>query len=47
MPMHYSKYEMHRVSEDISRRGLNLPSFPDLIQEELDYIVKSVLEYDL
>lgn len=47
MPMHYSKYEMHRVAEDISRRGINLPSFPDLTQEELDYIVQSVLDYDL
>jgi perosamine synthetase len=47
MPMHYSKYEMHRVSEDISRRGINLPSFPDLTQEELDYIVESILNYAL
>jgi perosamine synthetase len=47
MPMHYSKYQMHRVCEDISRRGINLPSFPDLTQEELDYIVESVLNYAL
>lgn len=47
MPMYSSKYEMHRVCEDISRRGINLPSYPDLTQEQLDYIVNTILDYDL
>jgi len=47
MPMHHSKYEMHKVSEDISRRGINLPSYPDLTEEQLEYICESILRYEL
>jgi len=47
MPMHYSKYEMHKISEDIGRRGINLPSYPDLTEEQLEYICESILSYEL
>jgi len=46
MPMYSKKYEMHRVAEDISRRGFNIPSFPDLTMEELNYISDTILSYE-
>jgi perosamine synthetase len=32
MPMYARKYEHHPVAEDLARRGVNLPSWPDLEQ---------------
>ena len=46
MPMYSKKYEMHKVAEDISRRGFNIPSYPDLTIEELDYISNTILNYE-
>ena len=45
MPMYSLKYESNPVAEDISRRGINLPSYPDLTKNELDYIIDSCLSY--
>lgn len=45
MPMYSHRYQSHRVSEDISRRGFNIPSYPDLTEYELQYICKTLLEY--
>ncbi|NJM94422.1 MAG: DegT/DnrJ/EryC1/StrS aminotransferase family protein [Cytophagales bacterium] len=38
MPMFASRYERHPHSESISLRGMNLPSYPDLGEADLDYI---------
>lgn len=46
MPMYSKKYEMHKVAEDISRRGFNIPSYPDLTETELDYISDTILNYE-
>ena len=46
MPMYSKKYEMHKVAEDISGRGFNIPSYPDLTIEELDYISNTILSYE-
>ena len=46
MPMYSKKYEMHKVAEDISRRGINIPSYPDLTIEELNYISDTILSYE-
>lgn len=45
MPMYSIRYQKHSVAEDISLRGINLPSFPLLSEEELSYICKSIREY--
>jgi perosamine synthetase len=43
MPMYCDKYEMHKISELIHRTGFNLPSYPALTDEQIDYISDSVL----
>jgi len=46
MPMYSHKYQSHKVAEDISRRGFNLPSYPDLTKEQLEYISNTILSYE-
>ena len=46
MPMYSHRYQSHKVAEDISRRGFNIPSFPDLTMEELNYISDTILSYE-
>ena len=43
MPMYSFRYQSHKVSEDISRRGFNIPSYPDLTESELECICKTLL----
>ncbi|GHS94052.1 hypothetical protein FACS1894139_15890 [Planctomycetales bacterium] len=45
MPMYSSKYESLPVAEDISHRGINLPSYPALNEEDVKYICGKVREY--
>jgi|TARA_R110000765_G_scaffold223899_1_gene327976 perosamine synthetase len=42
MPIYSSKYEMHRVSEEIHRKGFNIPSYPELTNEQVLYIAESI-----
>ncbi len=42
MPMYSSQYQRHRVAEDIGWRGINLPSYPDLTEEQIKYICKTM-----
>lgn len=44
MPMYYAQYQTHKNAENISRRGINLPSYPDLKDSDLKYVCDSVLE---
>lgn len=46
MPMYSQKYQHHKVCEDISRRGFNIPSYPDLEENQLNYIVNTILNYE-
>lgn len=34
----------HPVTENISRRGMNVPSYPDLNENDVEYICKAILE---
>jgi len=45
MPMYSKKYEKHPVAESIGWRGINLPSFPNLNEEEINYITSSIKKY--
>ena len=47
MPMYSSRYQSHRVSEDISRRGFNIPSYPDLTEDQLKFITDTILSYEI
>ena len=38
MPMYSNKYQRHKVAEDIGWRGVNLPSYPGLVREQVKYI---------
>lgn len=42
MPMYAGKYERHRVAESLGWRGMNLPSYPDLQNEDVDYITNQI-----
>ena len=45
MPMYSMKYQMLRNSEDIGWRGMNLPSYPDLKEDDVKVICDLVKKY--
>jgi perosamine synthetase len=45
MPMYTQKYQKHKVAEDIGWRGINLPSYPDLSPEQIDYICDTLKKF--
>jgi perosamine synthetase len=45
MPMYEHKYQRHKVAEDIGWRGINLPSYPDLAENEVEYICKELIAF--
>lgn len=45
MPMYAGKYQRHRVAEEIGWRGINLPSFPSISEDELNYVVETVTSF--
>ena len=47
MPIYSHRYQSHKVSEDISRRGFNIPSYPDLKANQLEYICETILKYKI
>lgn len=42
MPMYSTKFQRHLVAEDLGWRGINLPSFPGISNEELDSIITAI-----
>jgi len=38
MPMYSSKYQKHPVAESLGWRGINLPSWPELKEDQIDFI---------
>jgi len=42
MPMYYKEGEHFPVAENLGSRGMNLPSWPELTKEQVDYIVKQL-----
>ncbi|EOL9868994.1 GDP-perosamine synthase RfbE/PerA, partial [Escherichia coli] len=45
MPMYSEKYQKHPIAEDLGWRGINLPSFPSLSNEQVIYICESINEF--
>lgn len=44
MPMYMSKSE-HPVAKNLSKRGMNLPSYPSLKKSDIEYITKTIAKY--
>lgn len=45
MPMYSKEYSKFTVAEDIGWRGINLPSFPALNKDNVDYILMRINEF--
>ncbi len=45
MPMYSEKYQKLEVAEKLGWSGINLPSYPGLLDEEVEYICDSILEF--
>ncbi len=44
MPMYSGKYERHPIAEEIGWRGINLPSYPDLTQSQVQQVCVALME---
>lgn len=45
MPMYAAKFQKHIVAENLGWRGINLPSFPDLTEDEIQFVIDSVKSF--
>lgn len=45
MPMYADRYQKHPVAENLAWRGINLPSYPDLLEEDIIFICEKIREY--
>src|SRR5262245_50046344 len=45
MPMYSHRYQRHPVAESLGWRGINLPSYPDLSRDDVQYISRKVGEF--
>ena len=45
MPMYARSYRKHAVAEDLAWRGINLPSWPGLSEEDVGHIARSVRQF--
>lgn len=45
MPMYSQKYQRHPVAEDLGWRGISLPSYPGLSDNELMFITESIKNF--
>ena len=44
MPMYYENEKLP-IAQEIASRGINLPSYPDLTDEQIIYITKKIKEF--
>lgn len=47
MPMYSQKFQKHNIAEDLGWRGINLPSFPGLTNEQIESIINGINEFFL
>lgn len=45
MPMYSVKYEKHHTAEDLASRGINLPSYPNLTEDDIIFICDTIREF--
>jgi len=45
MPIYSREYQQHAVAENLARRGINLPSWADLEEMDVDYIVEAIRDF--
>ena len=45
MPMYSQRYQRHPVAENLGWRGINLPSYPGLTRDDVQYITGKVREF--
>ena len=45
MPMYFQKNQKLNVAENISKRGINLPSYPDLSIDEIEFICEKIKSF--
>jgi perosamine synthetase len=45
MPMYSHKYQKHANAEYLAYRGINLPSFPAITDEEIDYVIGVIKKF--
>lgn len=45
MPMYSTKYQKHPIAENLGWRGINLPSYPDLTMEDIDFISSVIIDF--
>ena len=45
MPMYSNKFQRLVVAEDLAWRGINLPSYPGLKEEEIDFITTTINDF--
>jgi perosamine synthetase len=45
MPMYSQKFARFKVAENLGWRGINLPSYPGLSEQEVHYIIETVLAF--
>jgi perosamine synthetase len=45
MPMFSQQYHKFPVAEDIAIRGINLPSWPNMQEESIEYVCKKIAEF--
>lgn len=45
MPMYSIQYQRHPIAENLGWRGINLPSYPGLTDDEIDFICNLIIQY--
>jgi perosamine synthetase len=45
MPMYFEKSLSLPAAEDLGSRGINLPSYPDLKESDVDFICNQIKEF--
>lgn len=45
MPIYSQKFQRHPVAESLGWRGINLPSWPGLDQQQIDFVIKAIKDF--
>tara|TARA_R110000868_G_scaffold12619_3_gene59971 strand:+ start:4748 stop:5842 length:1095 start_codon:yes stop_codon:yes gene_type:complete len=45
MPIYSKRYEKHEVAERLARMGMNLPSYPGLSEDDVNFIIQTIINF--